>query len=168
MTTTAPAPLALVSRAFGVLAGLLLLSLALLTVADVASRNLWDRSIVGTVDISTVLLVAIAFLGLAQAELDGRHVRVEILEQRLSPAWRRALGLVRVAVLVLLGALLVWGLGDSLLGALDRGETTNDILRLPTWPARAALVLSFACFFVAALYRELRLERAGTTRGAHA
>src|SRR5688572_12947933 len=69
-----PRAVTVIARGMSIVAGLLLLGVILLTVADVVSRNARDRSIVGTVDIATMLLVAIDCLGLASAEADGRHV----------------------------------------------------------------------------------------------
>ena len=54
----------------------------------------------------------------------------------------------------------------SLLQPLIR--RTNDILRLPTWPAKIVLLISFAAFFVVAIWRELHTfsaERAAQTGG---
>lgn len=150
-----PRPLTLVLRGLGVLAGVLLLAIMLLTVADVLSRNLRDRSIVGTVDITTMLLVATAYLGLASAEADGRHVSVELVERRLGARARLVFSVLRSALLVGLGVLMTWGLIEVMISAVERGETTNDILRLPTWPAKLILLVSFVAFFVVAVWREL-------------
>ncbi|CAN3128886.1 TRAP transporter small permease subunit [Mycobacterium sp. smrl_JER01] len=151
---TLPRPLSVIVRGLSVIAGVLLLALILLTIADVISRNARDRSIVGTIDISTMLLVAIAFLGLANAEADGRHVAVELIESRLGVRTRLVLSVLRAALLVGLGALLTWGLTEVLTSATARGETTNDVLRLPTWPAKLVLLASFVAFFVVALWKE--------------
>lgn len=162
---TLPRPVTLIARAMSIVAGVLLLAVIVLTIADVVSRNARDRSIVGTVDIATMLLVAIAFLGLASAEADGRHVVVELFESRFGPRTRLALSVVRTLLLIGLGALLTWGLTEVLISAVTRGETTNDILRLPTWPAKVVLLASFAVFFVVAVWKEvltvaaLRAER---------
>lgn len=167
---TLPRPVLLVVRTLSVIAGVLLLALILLTIADVVSRNARDRSIVGTVDIATMLLVAVAFLGLASAEADGRHVAVELIESRLGVRTRAVFSVLRALLLVGLGALLTWGLTEVLLSAASRGETTNDILRLPTWPAKVVLLASFAVFFVVAVWKELltfaalRTERSGADR----
>lgn len=167
---TLPRPLALAIRALGLTAGVLLLLIILLTVADVISRNLRDRSIVGTVDITTMLLVATAYLGLASAEADGRHVSVELVERRLGARARLAFSVVRSALFVGLGVLMTWGLTEVLISATERGETTNDILRLPTWPAKVVLLVSFAVFFIVTIWREVltfaavRAESAGTQR----
>ena len=152
---TLPRPLLLIVRSLGVVAGALLLGLILLTIADVVSRNARDRSIVGTVDIATMLLVAVAFLGLAAAEADGRHVAVELIESRFGLRTRAAFSVLRSVLLVGLGALLAWGLSEVLISAASRGETTNDILRLPTWPAKVVLLASFVLFFVVAVWKEL-------------
>jgi TRAP-type C4-dicarboxylate transport system permease small subunit len=152
---TLPRPVTLVAQALSAVAGVLLLGLILLTIADVVSRNARDRSIVGTVDIATMLLVAVAFLGLAAAEADGRHVVVELFESRFGLRTRMVLSVVRSLLLIGLGLLLTWGLTEVLVSATRRGETTNDILRLPTWPAKLVLLAAFALFFVVAIWKEL-------------
>ncbi len=155
-----PRPLTAVSTALGLVAGLLLLALMLLTVADVVSRNALGRSILGTVDISTLLLVMVAFLGLAAAEFDGRHVSVGLIEARLGERTRTALSGLRALLLLVIGGLMVWGLAEVLFSAVDRSETTNDILRLPTWPAKLVLLVSFALFFVVAVWTTVLETRA--------
>ncbi|MDF2829495.1 MAG: trap dicarboxylate transporter dctq subunit [Mycobacterium sp.] len=167
---TLPRPLLVIVRSLGVVAGVLLLGLILLTIADVVSRNARDRSIVGTVDIATMLLVAVAFLGLAAAEADGRHVAVELIESRFGVRTRAVFSILRGLLLIGLGALLTWGLSEVLISAASRGETTNDILRLPTWPAKVVLLASFVLFFVVAVWKELltfaalRSEQSGDDR----
>jgi len=163
-STQLPRPLVALSSVLSQVAGVLLLALVVLTVADVLGRSLRDQSILGTVDISTMLLVAVAFLGLASAEIEGRHVMVDLVEMHLRPAVRVALGILRCVLLAALGLLLLWGLQEVFLSAVERGETTNDILRLPTWPAKLVLLLSFALFFVVAVWKtvlDIRAMRAG-------
>ena len=167
---TLPRPVLVVARTLSVVAGILLVGLILLTIADVVSRNFRDRSIVGTVEIATMLLVAIAFLGLASAEADGRHVVVELFESRFGVHTRMVFSVLRTLLLIGLGLLLAWGLTEVLLSAVDRGETTNDILRLPTWPAKVVLLASFVLFFIVAVWKEvltiaaLRAEPSGAHR----
>lgn len=153
-----------ISTAFNLSAGLLLLVLMVLTVVDVLGRSMFGQSVLGTVDISTLLLVAIAFLGLASAEIDGRHVSVTLLEGRFGFRTRMVFSGVRAVLLLGVGAVVVWGLGDVMLSAFERGETTNDILRLATWPAKLVLFASFLLFFVMAVWKEIlefRAFRAG-------
>lgn len=157
---TFPRPVRAFSSALVIIAGVVLFGLALLTVADVMSRNLRGQSILGAIEISTLLLVAVAFFGLAAAEIDGRHVSVSLLEERAGRRGRMAMSLLRAVLVTLLGAVLVYGMFGTFDGALERGETTNDVLRLPTWPAKLAVALSFLLFFVLAIWRELLTFRA--------
>ena len=150
-----PRPVAGTATVLNLAAGLLLLALMFLTVADVVGRSVFGQSVLGTVDISTLLLVTIAFLGLASAEIDGKHVSVTLVEARLGHRNRMVLSGIRAVLLLVLGSLIVWGMGEVLLSAYDRGETTNDILRLATWPAKLVLFLSFLLFFVMAVWKEV-------------
>ncbi|WP_447928174.1 TRAP transporter small permease [Vreelandella sp. EE27] len=140
-----------IASSLSMAAGLLLLAVILLTVSDVFSRNVFGASILGTVEISSLLLVTIAFLGLASAEIDGRHVAVNLIEAKLPLASRKVLIVVRTLLLVALFLIVAWGLFNVLLSAIDRQETTNGILRLPTWPAKLVLFGSFSFYFVVAI-----------------
>lgn len=155
MSASLPRPARWVASTFSVIAGLCLLALVLLTVADVVSRNVQGRSILGTVEISTVLLVAIAFLGLGAAEITGKHVSVSLIEARLPRLARLGLSLVRVLLLAALGLLLIFGLTEVYLGAVEREETTNGVLGLSTAPWKLILVISFLVFFALAVWREV-------------
>lgn len=152
---TIPKPLQIISQALVVISGILLLFLIFLTVGDVLGRTTANKSIVGAVDISTLALVAIAFLGLAAAEIDGRHVSVDLVEMNLPAKLRIALAALRTVLLALLGLVLSWGLWDSMVSAFDRMETTNGILRLATWPVKGALVASFVLFFIVAIWKSI-------------
>jgi TRAP-type C4-dicarboxylate transport system permease small subunit len=155
MRAELPSPVRLVASVFSLIAGVFLLALVILTVTDVLSRNVRNQSILGTIDISTMLLVAIAFLGLGAAELNGKHVAVGLVEERLPIGARVLSSLLRLVLLAGLAVLLIWGLADSWLNAVDRGDRTNDILRLPTAPWRLILLLSFTVFFVLAIWKEV-------------
>ncbi|MGJ9426425.1 TRAP transporter small permease subunit [Nesterenkonia halotolerans] len=160
------------ASAFSVVAGLCLLALVLLTVADVVSRNVQGRSILGTVEISTVLLVAIAFLGLGAAEVTGKHVSVSLIEARLPHLGRLGLSALRALLLAGVGALLILGLTEVYLGAVERAETTNGVLGLATAPWKLILVISFLVFFILALWREVHqffaLRRGSSASGVKA
>lgn len=148
------------SSSLSVISGVLLLFVGGLTVADVLNRNFRGQSILGVLEISSLTLVAIAFLGLTAAEIDGKHVTVSLLEERLGKTARMVLSVLRIAMLIILGIALLIGMVTVLESALARGETTNDILRLPTWPAKLVVLLSFLFFFATASWKELKIFRA--------
>lgn len=155
MSAPLPRPVGWVASAFSMLAGLCLLALVFLTVADVVSRNVQGRSILGTIEISTVLMVGIAFLGLGAAEITGKHVSVSLIESRLPALGRLACSVLRLLLLVGLGALFILGMTEVYQGALQRGETTSGVLRLATAPWKLVLIMSFVVFFALAIWREI-------------
>lgn len=152
---TVPRPLQIIAQALVFVSGILLLFLIFLTVADVFGRTVSNQSILGAVEISTVSLVAIAFLGLAAAELDGRHVAVDLVEMNVPAKVRLAMAGLRTILLVLIGVVLCWGMWETVTSAFDRMETTNGILRLATWPVKGALLASFVLFFIVATWKSL-------------
>lgn len=152
---TVPRPLHATAQALVVIAGLLLIGIMFLTVADVIGRASADTSILGTVEISQLALVGIAYLGLAAAELDDRHVSVDLVEKNVSRSVRRVFAWIRTALFVVVGVILTWGLWISLTSAMERGEVTNGILRLSTWPIKVTLLVSFVLFLVVAIWRSV-------------
>lgn len=143
-----------------IIAGILLFFIGGLTVADVISRNVRGQSVLGVLEISTLVLVAIAFLGLAAAEIDGKHVTVSLLEERLGTKTRLAFSVLRTLLLVIIGIALLIGMFFVLESSITRGETTNDILRLATWPAKLVVFISFLLFFATAIWKEINIFRA--------
>lgn len=152
---TVPRPLHAAAQALVIIAGLLLIGIMFLTVTDVVGRASADTSILGTVEISQLALVGIAYLGLAAAELDDRHVSVDLVEKNVSHSVRRAFAWIRTALFAVVGVILTWGLWMSLTSAMERGEVTNGILRLSTWPIKVMLLVSFVLFLVVAIWRSV-------------
>jgi|SRR5699024_5531601 len=157
MTVDFPKGVKTLASALSVVAGLLILVVGGLTVADVLSRNLRGQSILGVLEISSLVLVAVAFLGLTAAEIKGQHVSVSLVEERLGQTQRLVLSFFRGMLLTLLGVVLVIGMFFVLESAIFREETTNDILRLPTWPAKLIVLISYALFFLIAVWKEAKV-----------
>ncbi|WP_372741373.1 TRAP transporter small permease [Neptunomonas sp.] len=152
---TLPKSIHRLASALSVVAGIFLIVVIGLTVTDVVFRNVFGKSILGTVDISSLLLVAIAFLGLSSAEVDDRHVSVNLLEMKFTHRTRCVLSVVRTVLFVVIAIVVVWGLADALASAMERQETTNGILRLPTWPTKLVLLISFVCYFFVLIWKSI-------------
>lgn len=148
-----PRPIYLISSTLSFASGILIIFVAVLTVADVVQRSVFGKSILGTMEISTLVLVAIAFLGLASAEIDGRHVSVDLLEAKLRSSVRQVLCAIRLILILGIGVTLVWGLLNSLSASIVRSESTNGILKVSVWPAKLALLTSFSLYFFAAAFK---------------
>ena len=94
-----------VSLVSAVIAGVLLVFLMLLITVDVIGRGIFSNTILIADAASGYALVGIAFLGLACAELAGKHVKVSVFTTRLPPKRREQL---EVAVSILTLAFAIW------------------------------------------------------------
>lgn len=129
------------SKAGALVAGALIMGLILLTVADVAWRNLDGHSIPGVYEYSEVILVAIVFLSLAWTQKIDQHVSIDLVTRALS---RRGERVVRViGCLVALGVL-AWMAFAGIEAAVESwttGEYRIGLSEVPVWPARFAAAI---------------------------
>jgi TRAP-type C4-dicarboxylate transport system permease small subunit len=128
----------LVRDSCGVIAGLCSMGMMISIVIDVIGRQL-ERPIYWVTDISLILIVWLAFLGMGWTQADRGHVRVEfvldVLPKRMRPIFRTFswfLSLLLCVFLFVAAAL-------SAVESVKMGEGTIGIVHFPAWPARIAL-----------------------------
>lgn len=84
--------------------------MATLVFMNVVSRYIFNHSIIWAEEMSQYLMVWVAFLGAGLALRQGRHVAIEILQDRLpSTARRMTRHLVALLLIVFMGILIVLG-----------------------------------------------------------
>jgi len=67
------------------------ITMAVLTIADVIGRNVFNHSLVFVPEITQFLIVFITFFGTSYAARNGRHIRMSALYDALSPSWQKAM-----------------------------------------------------------------------------
>ena len=67
------------------------LSLAALTILNVLSRGLLNRSLAFTQELSHFLIIIICFVGLSYATSQGRHIRMTAIYDQFGPQGRKVL-----------------------------------------------------------------------------
>lgn len=134
------------------IAGMILFLMMLLTLADVLLRKLWSQGILGGLELSEFMMAALVFCSLAQAEIEDRHVSVDLIAGRI-PA--RA-GKLWTALLQGLSALLMGAIAvSSFLYALTI-QTASEIspdLGLPRYPLILVAALGCALLCLVMLLR---------------
>ena len=136
-------------RFLALLSGLAVFSLMVLAVVSVGGRNFFGQPLRGYVDWIEQVMPLIAFMGVAYAQRDGGHIRMDIVVGMLRG---RALWLVELlttlAVLVLM-LLMVWGSWAHFDRSFDWNaplwsrDSSIDI-GLPIWPAKLLAPVAFA------------------------
>jgi TRAP-type C4-dicarboxylate transport system permease small subunit len=123
----------LLETACGILAGLALFAIMILTFLDVSGRKMLDHSITGSLELTELLMVVVIFGALPLVSERGEHVVFDSLDALLPTALKKIQrGLVHLlcaAALISL-AWLMWKTGDDFLAS---GETTAQlkILKAP-------------------------------------
>ena len=122
------------ASACGAAAGVFLVGMMLLTVADVVLRAVVNRPIRGTFEIIELLLACTFFLALPAVFLRGEHLVVDVIDP-LAPRWvprlRRLAELIAIPVL----ALMAWEGWQAAQETLVFHDVTSDLAihRLLYW-----------------------------------
>ena len=146
------------------MAGLVLLAIVGLTMAEVVSRYVLQNPLILADEFGGYALVAITFLGLAYCAQERSHIRITFLVERMpqrTSSWIRigslAIGLAFIAI----AAWVSWDfLGDS----FRRNMRSNSMLMVPLkWPQMTMPVgfTLFAAALLAHLVKAVRALRAG-------
>lgn len=86
----------------------LLFSMMLLGTADVTGRYIFNKPIIGTVEIFGILLPAIVLLGLAYTQGAQAHIRMEVLVLRLPRRVQTILSFITTICMLFVSALILW------------------------------------------------------------
>jgi TRAP-type C4-dicarboxylate transport system permease small subunit len=120
-------------RGIALVCAVLLLAMMGLTIADVLGRYLFNSPVPGASELTELILAAVIFTGLPAASLDGDHISVDIVAEKLHglPAvlLSRLVALVSASVLAMVSWRL-WIIGDQI--ASYNGITPT--LKLPLAP----------------------------------
>jgi TRAP-type C4-dicarboxylate transport system permease small subunit len=150
------------TRRLALLGGWLLLSVALVTVADALRRSFLGRPIQGTFEATELVLAVIIFFGLPYTGITDGHVSVDFLTSRLSLRTQYAIIAVNALVCAALLGLITVQMADLAAEYMATSRTTITI-RLPIVPfilpvtaAAALATLGFVVQAVGAGARALR------------
>lgn len=125
----------------------------LATVADILIRSFGGQGIIGTVDITQMLIVAAAFLTIPYGFIADTHVSMDALTDKLPPRLQ-SLFKAHAALLgcVLMAAIAYYGLGQAktvqMMG--DRSQTIGIPMIWNWWPLLGgAAYAGLVCFVIA-------------------
>jgi C4-dicarboxylate transporter DctQ subunit len=125
--------IARIENAFGGIAVAVLVGCGALICIDVALRYVFNRPIVGGIEIIEYALVYITFLGASWAVPRGAHIDIDVCVQAMPKFWQRIcvffsnlISLGVAVVLMVFGASVTWT-------AYMRAAFKPTVLEIPTW-----------------------------------
>lgn len=114
-------------------AGVALLGMLALTVADITGRSAFNDPVPGTVEVTALVLVIVVFFGVAHSEDLGDHITVDLIYVRVGKRLKAVMDVVAdilsVAVLGLL-AFQLWQFAER----QQASGAASPVLRWPIWP----------------------------------
>ncbi len=135
-----------VARGLALAAGIILIGIVLLTVADVILRKLFNAPIFGRQNVSELALLVVVFLAMAYCGRNRGHVSVDLIAGLVPRHWLRysdgLVDLIGAAVFLVLA----WRAVEASVQAIEMGRTSN-LLAIPHWPFY--LVIALGAFLYA-------------------
>ena len=150
----------------GYAAGLVLLAIIVLTMAEVVSRYVLRNPLILSDELGGYAMVAVSFLGLAYCAQEKGHIRITFIVERLSP---RTTGHIRIASLILglaFVSVAAWVSWQYLADSFARNMRSNSMLMTPLkWPQMAMPIgfTLFALILLGQLVTALQRLREGRT-----
>ncbi|MBI2832573.1 MAG: TRAP transporter small permease [Chloroflexi bacterium] len=147
-----------IAKTLIVIAGIVTMLMASLTIADVAGRYLFNRPIPAAVEVGTEIIVAITFLCLPYVQLQRRQIHIDILISSVSPKARALLGLVTDVVILAIGSIWSYSAVRKAIESWLTGAASPGVFPVPYTPARALLafgLLSFTLCVFLQIWRRL-------------
>ena len=161
----APAPQALPRRGpvgrvlehasigLALVAGLVLVSIALMSAVSIVSRALWSLPIQGDYELVQQGCAIVVACCLPMAQIRYANIIVDFFTTRTSARTQARLDALGALVLAVVMALVTWRTGVGLVSIYRSGETST-ILGIPTWYTYAAMLPGLLlCALVGALLR---------------
>ncbi len=141
----------LACRAFAICAGLVLTGMALMSVASIAGRSLFDAPIKGDYELVQMMSAIAVAMSLPYCQMVRGHVIVDFFTAHLSAGINRVLDTIAAVLLAVAAFVIAWRIGVGMVELRGNDDATM-LLNLPTWWGYAPMVPSFFLLGGAALY----------------
>jgi len=124
-----------------------LAAMMFLMAADVVGRYFFNSPISGGLELVEYLMAVIVPLSIAYCALQGAHVSVELLVDRLQPAVRQVIKIFTSTLSIVFVGLISWQ-NFLYIGEIYRSHLTSAVLKIPTYPFVAATAVGMTVFAV--------------------
>ncbi len=135
-------------------------ALALVTVIDVAGRYLFNRPLLGAIEMSEFLMVFLSFGALALAEIRRSHISVDFFIGALPERLRTLLDAAGALLGIVFWSFVAWRAAVHAQRVREVGEVSAN-LTLPTWPFYLVVTVGCGLLAVALIGRLVRSLRVG-------
>jgi len=131
-----------ITRWLAILAAVGMALLMIVNFTDIIGTKFFLKSVPGALDISEELMVLLTLLPLAFVALERGHIRITLLEGRMTPTVRFVLQIIQYAIATLITGFITWRVSVQFHKTVEIMQLKEGI-DLPIWPANLVTVISF-------------------------
>lgn len=132
------------STTAGVISGVTIIVMMLLTDVDVIFRKL-GSGFTGATELNALMLVVVGFFAFAHCWNRQGHIRIDLFLERRSPRIKSASSAFGALIGLLFFGAIMWGGIGFAFNAYKQAEV-SPILMIPTYPVKVLLVIGCAIF----------------------
>jgi TRAP-type mannitol/chloroaromatic compound transport system permease small subunit len=147
MLSRADALVSTVEGAMLALSAALVVLLMVMGLAEVVARSVFNKPLIGYIDLVGLMTSAVAFLALSHCQQAGKHIRMELLVTALRGRLKwfaEFLGTLLALVVVTMLLSPTW---QHALRSMVLGDSTMD-LQLPMWPSKLLIPIALATLWL--------------------
>ena len=126
------------------ISGIVLLGILALMSAEVTFRYLFNKPILGTVEISSYLLVIFCFTGIAFVQSQRGHIHIELVTQKLPASLQRTLRIITLILSLATFTVITWQMAIAFWKSWEMQEVRWGALPVPVWPVK--FMIAFGSF----------------------
>ncbi len=119
----------------------------------VGSRAAFNYSMPGQYEGSSLLLVLIVYLAVANTQFEDGHVKMSFVVAQLKGRRRRFLEILGLLVCLVVSAVILWRTGIEAIISFQRNEFDMGILALPIWPGKIVVAIAFLLLLLTLVYQ---------------
>jgi len=121
-----------------------LLGILALMSAEVFARYLFNKPILGTVEISSYLLVIFCFTGIAFVQSQKGHICIELVTHKFPDSLQRILRIITLILSLATFIVITWQMAIAFWKSWEMQEVRWGALPLPVWPVK--FMIAFGSF----------------------
>jgi TRAP-type C4-dicarboxylate transport system permease small subunit len=134
--------IARITRWLTILAACCLAIMMVIVFIDIIGTKFFRMSIPGALDISEELMVFLTLLPLAYLAAEKGHIRITLLESRLSPGIRFIVEIIQYVIATAITGIITWRVFVEFQKTYQFMQLKSG-LDMPIWPANLATVIAF-------------------------
>jgi TRAP-type C4-dicarboxylate transport system permease small subunit len=137
-----------VEESLVIVAGMFVIVMMLITMADVVMRSFFNSPLEGAYEITEFMMAGVVFLGLAYMQREKGHLAIEIFTERMPPWARSVVRMFGYLVALMLFSAIAYETTELAYEAWDIQDYTMGAARLPLWPVKSAIAFGSILFCI--------------------